>query len=72
MKMDRVAKITRIVVIGAIAVVLLWDLYAQIKVGIKGTVSWQLWVWSGKFPFVTFLTGFVCGHIFWGDPRTMK
>jgi len=61
-------KITKWVFLSALGIVLLWDLAAQLFGGLESTVSWAIWDWTNEFAFVSFLVGFVCGHLFWGAP----
>lgn len=68
MTRSKAYKISRIVTVAALAVVLVWDLYAQIAHGLGATVSFAVWEFSREAPFVPFLVGFVMGHLFWGTP----
>lgn len=72
MTTPRLYKISRWVVCIAAAIVLLWDLFAQLVGGSGATVSMAIWRFAGEVPFVTFLVGFVNGHLFWGDPAKFK
>lgn len=72
MKQAQLLRVSKIVVIVSVAVILLWDLYAQVVGGSGATVSQAIWHFASDVPFVTFLVGFVCGHLFWGDPAKFK
>jgi len=69
MNKTKLLKISKWVLGIAIALILIWDLFAQLTGGLETTVSWAIWQWSGQYAFVSFLVGFVCGHLFWGDPK---
>lgn len=49
----------------SLTVILGVDLFFYYKGGTENTISWFLYELSYEKPFVTFLTGFVCGHLFW-------
>ena len=65
MNRNKAYKITKILILASLAVVLIWDLYAQLAHGLSATVSYAVWEFCQYAPFVPFLTGFVCGHLFW-------
>lgn len=65
-------KITKIVTLAAVALVLVWDIYAQIAHGLTATVSYAVWEFCKVAPFIPFLTGFVMGHLFWGSPLSQE
>jgi hypothetical protein len=52
-----------ILIVGvAIAV---FDLYIIQVGGKEASISQTIILWSYEYPSVTFLLGFVCGHLFW-------
>ena len=65
MNHEKLLKITRLVLIITGALLLVWDIFAQIAGGLKSTISWQIWEWTNEYAFLSFLAGFVCGHVFW-------
>jgi len=71
MTTDVILAISQVVVIAFVVGVLSWDLFAQLRGGSKATVSWAVWGFAQKAPWVVFIVGFVCGHLFWGDPNIM-
>ena len=56
---------TLIFIVSAIVVILGFDLYLYYTGGTENTISWFTYDLSYDKPFVTFLVGFVCGHLFW-------
>lgn len=69
---DKLRRVSKIVLLVALGAILLWDLAAQVFGGSNATVSKVVWQLASDVPFVTFLVGFVCGHLFWGDPNKMR
>lgn len=64
-------KITYWVVLGSFSVMLLWDLFIVFKYE-PATISNMMIVVFHKYPFVTFLFGYVMGHLTWRMPRTKE
>jgi len=60
-----IKKMTSIVIIGIIALITIYDVYAWNVGGTEGTISWKIFEWSHEYPAFTFLMGFVMGHLFW-------
>ena len=71
---ETLAHISRIIVISAVALVLVWDIVVLFLSKKKGdlttSVSYAIWGFARRAPFVPFIVGFICGHLFWGDPNT--
>lgn len=65
---EKIYRISRIVIVSALLLILGWDLIAQLFGGTKATVSQAVWDFSRQAPWVVFLAGFFCGHLFWGNP----
>lgn len=65
-----VVRVTQIVVLAVVVLVLAYDLYAYLKGGQAATVSWVIWTASKDTPVIPFLSGVLCGHLFWrmSDP----
>lgn len=59
-----IKKITRIVILVGVLLWIGWDIFAFIK-GHDATISIQIWGWSSRWPVIPFVSGFVCGHLFW-------
>lgn len=57
-----------IMVAGAVAV-MGYDLYAASRWGAEGTLSWQTWTLSQRYPIIPAAVGLVVGalfgHLFW-------
>lgn len=66
--------ITRLVIAFIFLAVIAYDVFAFVQWGQAGTVSWQMFELSHEFPVITFLAGFICGHLFWRmkDPKELK
>jgi phosphatidylglycerophosphate synthase len=66
MDLSELQNVTAWVVVLFIAGILLYDVYAFYKGGVRGTVSYMvIMTWSRKYPAFTFMVGFVMGHLFW-------
>lgn len=65
--------ISKAVIIGAVAVVIIWDITAVIlsrRTGeLKNSVSYAIWEFTRRAPFIPLFVGIVCGHLWWGDPE---
>jgi hypothetical protein len=72
MTRDKAYKITKIVVIAAVAVIIVWDLYAQLAHGLTATVSYAIWEFCEYAPFVPFICGALASHLFWPGGRPEK
>lgn len=60
-------------VIGAFVFGLIaYDFYAYLNAGQDSTVSNVMIEWSHEYPAVTFLVGFVMGHLFWQMHKEQK
>jgi len=73
MQNETILFISKAVVIGAASIVLIWDIVAIFltkKAKLETSVSWAIWGFARHAPFVPFIAGFICGHLFWGDPNT--
>jgi hypothetical protein len=60
-----VKKMTVIFLITLLVVIIGYDVYAWNAGGTEATISYTIFEWSHKYPFFTFMMGFVCGHLFW-------
>lgn len=63
-----IKKISGRVVLGAMGIVLLWDLFAQIFGGLETTVSNVIWEFNRENQWVGYLIGLFNGHLLWGSP----
>lgn len=57
--------VTQIFIIGAILLIIAYDVFATLKWGGEQSVSWQMWLWSKTYPIIPFLLGVIMGHWFW-------
>lgn len=65
---DAFKRISKIVILAVFALVMLYDLVAQILGGTNATISRAIWDLASDIPPISFLAGFFCGHLFWGNP----
>lgn len=63
-----VKKITVIFIAITLIAIIGYDVWAIIAGGKEASISWTMIKWSYEFPMFSFLTGFVCGHLFWRMP----
>lgn len=56
---------THIVMLVGIALWVVWDVYAATRGQSGVTISAATWAAIKNNPWIPFLTGFVCGHLFW-------
>lgn len=62
---DKFKKISRIAILAACGVLLVYDIIAQLWGGTNATLSRAIWDLSSEAPFIPFLAGFFAGHLFW-------
>ena len=66
MSLEDVQGYTGIAIAVFIVGILLYDVWAYLKAGAKGTVSYTIIMkWSRQYPAFTFMVGFAMGHLFW-------
>lgn len=58
-------KITILVCVFTIVALLFYDVYAIATGGTEASISSVIINFSYKMPFFTFLSGVLCGHLFW-------
>jgi hypothetical protein len=58
-------RITFIFVLSMAISVLAYDGFVMLKAGYEASVSHTVIIMAYKYPVMTFLVGFVCGHLFW-------
>ena len=51
-----------------VAAIFLFDVYIIAKMGASESISSYIIRWSKDYPSISFLTGFVAGHLFWRMP----
>lgn len=59
--------ITQGVLLGVVFVLLVYDGYAAFRWGIWWTISRQILDLSYRYPFIPFLFGGLCGHLFFSQ-----
>lgn len=66
MSLPEIQSTTGIVIALIIAFIAIYDVWAYIKGGVQGTISYKIIIeWSRKYPAFTFAVGFAMGHLFW-------
>ena len=65
-------KHTKTFVILVVSITLIYDLFVMIKAGAHSTITGVVIDWSYEMPFIPFLCGFVCGHLFWKAKTEIK
>jgi hypothetical protein len=58
-------KITGLVLVVTIALLIIYDVIAIAKGGTEASISSVVIALSYKFPFFTFMSGVICGHLYW-------
>lgn len=57
-------QITAIVIIVIVFALTIYDIVTAYLSGGTATISWCLYQWSLRFPFIAFAFGFLMGHLF--------
>lgn len=57
--------ITRLIICLVAFVVVIWDAFLMFKGHTNATFSVVLYESAREFPVISFISGFLCGHIFW-------
>jgi hypothetical protein len=58
-------KLTKYFTVALVLIVAIFDVYVMAKGGTEASISHLLITVSYKYPFVPFLFGVLCGHLFW-------
>ena len=58
-------KITGLVLVVTIALLIIYDVVAIAKGGTEASISSVIIAFSYRMPMASFISGFVCGHLFW-------
>lgn len=58
-------KVTVIFILVLAVVIAAFDVYIMQIGGKEASISQTIILWSYEYPSITFLLGFVCGHLFW-------
>ena len=72
MDIEKVRKITGIVIASTVAILAVYDVYAFTMGGTEGTISHVINSWSYNYPAFTFAMGFLMGHLFWRTSKPPK
>lgn len=62
-------KYTIAFIVVALTLVIGFDVWVILKSGSENSISQVIIDYSYQYPFITFLVGFVCGHLFWQMPK---
>lgn len=65
---------TAIFIVAIIVLIAVYDVYIILTAGKAASISWMLIEYSYEAPSFSFLSGFVCGHVFWRmkKPKELK
>ena len=58
-------KKTPLFILVVLAAVVIFDFYIVFDEGSTESISAYIIRWSKEYPSISFLSGFVCGHLFW-------
>lgn len=61
-----------IFILTIVCLAILFDVYLFLSGGTEATISHTLILWSYDYPPMTFLTGYLMGHLFWRMRDTIK
>lgn len=50
-----------------VAIVTVYDVWTLARRGYTTTISWVIYKSSTKWPVIAFVSGFLCGHLFFGN-----
>jgi hypothetical protein len=56
---------TDLFLVGILVVGLIYEAIVVIATKDGDSISWQIWTGAQRYPFLAFLAGFLCGHLFW-------
>lgn len=65
-------KWTVLFIIATVVIIAGYDMYAIFVDGKEASISQVIIDWSYQYPSLTFLMGFVMGHLFWRMPDRKK
>ena len=58
-------KITSLILVGVVGALIIYDAFVCVKYGTEASISSVVINFAYKMPFFVFLTGIICGHLFW-------
>lgn len=62
-------KLTKLIVLGVIALLILYDIVVYAAWGVHATISRVILHWASDIPIVVMIPGVLVGHFFWPQPR---
>lgn len=57
--------LTAWVLVAVVALLIVWDVFAQLRWGYTGTISYDILTASKNHPLIPLSIGIVMGHLFW-------
>ena len=70
--MNKGRKITIIVILVVTVFAIAYDAWVCLTYGSAATISWVTWTTARNYPAISFVVGFLCGHLFWVQQTGMK
>ncbi len=64
--------VTAMLVISLILLLVLFDFVIYARGGSEATISRVILRWAIGWPFVPFMAGLLCGHLFWSQDLTQR
>ena len=58
-------KATAYIIVLAFFGMVFYDIYAYFYGGEGATLSEVYLAWTGNYPYIVFITGYLCGHLTW-------
>lgn len=58
-------KITGIFIVVMVLVIAAYDIWVIAEHGKAASISWVIIEWAHAHPSIPFLSGYLCGHLFW-------
>lgn len=59
--------ITSWILVAVVALLIVYDTYADLQMGYKSTISYDLLSSAQQRPIIAFAVGVVVGHVFWNQ-----
>ncbi len=57
-------QLTAVVILATVFLLTVYDIVIAYLSGGSATISWCVYQWSTKYPFIAFAFGFLMGHLF--------
>jgi len=55
------------IIIGAVVLLIVYDIWTIVKRGLNSSISWKVWALCHDWPIIAFAVGVLCGHLFWSQ-----